>query len=227
MNDCTLYDEYQKQEWLDEILSVDENGDIEYERDENGELVQLTDHFGRPLFNKYTGDPIPKPVFLQEGTRITAERMNYIEEHLCSLYGWKNIHESALEYIMIVLELEGSISGGQGTFFDAISELTPKGIEVDDFSAELTSATKAGATVLPVDNVGSLKVGDELNIYDDKNFESTKVQSVGDSSITVTTLTNAYQAGTYVKRSTVTTDRKNKQYKAVPFTVYDVTSRVV
>jgi len=227
MTDCTLYDDYQKQEWLDEILSVDENGEIEYERDKNGELVQLTDHFGRPLFNKYTGEPIPKPVFLQEGTRITAERMNYIEEHLCSLYGWKEVHESALEYIMIVLELEGSVSGGQGTFFDAISDLTPKGISVDKYSDELQKGISVGATVLEVESIGSLKVGDELNVYDDTNFETVTVQKAEGNTITVTETTNAYEAGSYVKRSTVTTDRKNKKYQAQAFTVYNVTSRVM
>lgn len=227
MNDCTLYDDYQKQEWLDEILSVDENGDIEYERDENGELVQLTDHFGRPLFNKYTGDPIPKPVFLQEGTRITAERMNYIEEHLCSLYGWKDIHDNTLEYIMIVLELEGAISGGQGTFFDAISDLTPKGIHVDNYSASLKSGVIAGATILSVDKTEGIKVGDEVNIYDSENFETVKVLSADGEILTVSELTYAYEAGAYVKRSTVKTDRENKKYVVQSYTVYDVSSRVL
>lgn len=224
---CELYDEYEKQEWLDEILSVDEEGNIEYERDENGELVQLTDHFGRPLYDKYTGRPIPKPVFIQEGTRITAERMNYIEEHLCSLYGWKDIHESALEYIMIVLELEGSVSGGQGNFFDAISDLTPKNIALDEFKTELTKGVDKGAAVLTVEGVGSLKVGDEINIYDDKNFETTIVNKAEGNTLTVSELKNSYEAGAFVTRSTVITDRKNKKYKRVPFTVYNVTAREI
>ena len=224
---CELINEYTMQEWLDEIISIDEYGEVEWERDEDGNIVQLTDHFGRPLNDPYTGKPIPKPVFIQEGTRITAERMNHIEKHLCSLYGWKSVHENALEYIMIVLELEGSISGGQGTFFDAISDLTPKGIALDKYHAELTKGANKGATELSVTNVGELKVGDEINIYDDKQFESVAVASAEGNVIKVSAIENTYDAGAYVVRSTVSVDRKNKKYTTDAFTVYDVASRVM
>ena len=218
MKECELINEYTMQEWLDEILSIDEQGDI----------VQLTDHVGRPLFNPYTGEPLPKPIFLQEGTRITAERMNHIEKHICSLYGWKDMHASAIEYIMIILELEGQVEGGQGTFFDAISDLTPKNIALDMTKTTIVGKLVVGATDLNVASSKGFAIGDEINIYDSEKYEANKIVSVVDeTTIKVSETVNAYADGAFVTRSTVEIDRINKKFAPVAFEEFNVTSKVI
>lgn len=226
--ECELINEYTMQEWLDEILSIDEQGEIEYERDENGEIVQLTDHVGRPLFNPYTGEPLPKPIFLQEGTRITAERMNHLEKHICSLYGWKDIHSSAIEYIMIILELEGQVEGGQGTFFDAISDLTPKNIALDTTKTTVVGKLTTGATDIKVVSTKGFSIGDEIHIYDSEKYESNKVVAVTDeTTLKVSETANNYADGAFVTRSTVKIDRQNKKFATVAFEEFNVTSKVL
>lgn len=226
--ECELINEYTMQEWLDEILSIDEQGNIEYEHDEQGNIVQLTDHVGRPLFNPYTGEPLPKPIFLQEGTRITAERMNHIEKHICSLYGWKDMHASAIEYIMIILELEGQVEGGQGTFFDAISDLTPKGIALDTTKTTVVGKLTAGATDIKVVSTKGFSIGDEIHIYDSEKYEANKVVAVTDeTTLKVSETINGYADGAFVTRSTVKIDRQNKKFATVAYEEFNVTSRVV
>lgn len=226
--ECELINEYTMQEWLDEILSIDEQGNIEYEHDEQGNIVQLTDHVGRPLFNPYTGEPLPKPIFLQEGTRITAERMNHLEKHICSLYGWKDMHASAIEYIMIILELEGQVEGGQGTFFDAISDLTPKNIALDTTKTTVVGELTTGATDIKVVSTEGFSVGDEIHIYDSEKYESNKVVAVTDeTTLKVSETVNNYVDGAFVTRSTVKIDRQNKKFATVAFEEFNVTSKVV
>jgi len=226
--ECELINEYTMQEWLDEILSIDEKGEIEYERDEQGSIVQLTDHVGRPLFNPYTGDPIPKPIFLQEGTRITAERMNHLEKHICSLYGWKDVHASAIEYIMIILELEGQVEGGQGTFFDAISDLTPKNIALDTTKTTVVGKLTTGATDVKVASTKGFSIGDEIHIYDSEKYEANKIVAATDeTTLKVSETINSYADGAFVTRSTVKIDRQNKKFATVAFEEFNVTSKVL
>ena len=226
--ECELINEYTMQEWLDEILSIDEQGNIEYERDEQGNIVQLTDHVGRPLFNPYTGEPLPKPIFLQEGTRITAERMNHLEKHICSLYGWKDMHASAIEYIMIILELEGQVEGGQGTFFDAISDLTPKNIALDMTKTTVVGELTTGATDIKVVSTKGFSIGDEIHIYDSEKYEANKVVAVTDeTTLKVSETVNNYADGAFVTRSTVKIDRQNKKFVTVAFEEFNVTSKVL
>lgn len=224
---CEIFDSYDMQEWLDEIVDVDERGNVVYERDDSGNIIYLTDHFGRIMQNPFTGEPIPKAKLLQIGTRVTARRMTHIEKHICSLYGWKDAMMSSIEYIMIMLEIQGSVEGGQGSFFDDIDEMR-KGIVEDDYYTLLTTALDSDATVLSVLDSTKFLVGETIYIYDDEKQEKqVVVGKPNNTQITVNKLKNDYKKDAYISHSSAVIDRKLKQFTAREWATYDVFSEVV
>lgn len=228
MSKCEMFDNYKKQEWLDEIVDVDDRGNVVYERDENGDVVYLTDHFGRPLHNPFTGEPIPKVKLLQEGTRITARRMEHFEKHLCSLYGWKNVAFDSIEYLMIMMEIQSQVEGGQGTFFDDIGNLT-KNMVHDDVYTTLSHGADEGDKVLKVADSRLFEVGETLHLYDDEKYTTGVIERKPNN--TQIELSDgvgvALKKDAFVSRSSAVVDREEKRLVPREWVTYDISSEVV
>lgn len=132
---------------------------------------------------------------------------------------------SAVNRIMIENELNGKTDGGYG-FFDALDGSTPKNMKLGDTVALIPKATNKGTTTIQAPN-HAFKVGQEVTLFDDENFEDVIIKAVAKDTITTTTaLQNSYKPGAKLVRSTAVFDKK---HNAVPitYTTYDVSSQIV
>lgn len=227
MAKCDVINTYQPFRWLDDIVMVDPDGSIVYERDDEGNLVQMTNHMGVPMVNPYTGEPIWKVKMLQDGTRFTAERMNQLEQAICSLFAHKDLQAEAIEYIMIILDIEGTVQGGQGNFFDSFDSLTPKDMTWDKRKMIATRPIESEEVITQVDDTSSFKIGDNVFVYDDTNFEKVAVKEVISKTEIKLGQSKVYKKGAFITRSTMLPNRVDSKFDMDSWDTYSTTYTVV
>ncbi|KAB8126893.1 hypothetical protein F9U64_18915 [Gracilibacillus oryzae] len=136
---------------------------------------------------------------IQEGTRFTAGRANNLEEGIYNAYNWLVIYANDLERMRVELEMVGRSPINNGIFYDALDG-DGKALKMVIDTAVAQNAYSAGTTNIELDNV-PFNVGEYVTIFDDEQQESIEVTSVGEDTITVSSLANSYKKGAFVSRS--------------------------
>ena len=187
--------------WLDEIIEMDENGNIVYERDDEGNVVYLKDHLGRYILDPFTNKPLPKPKYSQEGTTHSAARENHQEQGIDMAHKRLESHENRMLRLEINAEIDGKAPGNSGTFADTFDG-DPVKLQRIVASSTITAAVSVGATSLPVDSVTGFLPFTQVTVFDGTNSEDVMITAVGTNSLTVEALKKAYVKGAKVARST-------------------------
>lgn len=188
--------------WLDQIIELDENNNTVYERDKEGNLVYWKDRHGNYVLDPITMKPIPKPKFLQEGTKHKAEYENHQEQGIAMAHERLDRHDKRISRIETQLEIDGRVDpDNKGTFFDNFVDAPNKLIR-QTASAVITTPVAAGTTVLPVDNVSGFVAFTQVTVYDGTNSEDVLITAIGTNTITVQALAKSYVKGAVIARST-------------------------
>lgn len=189
--------------WLDQIIELNEFGEVVYEYDDSGKPIYLTDHFGNYILDPITNKPLQKPRYLQIGTKHSAFRENYQEEGIAKSHERLNGHEDEIMRMKIQLELNDKSPGNSGVFADTFDG-EPESNKIIRLTAttDIIQAVSAGTTELPVDSVAGFIPFTEVTVYDGENSEDVLITAIGDGVITVQALVYDYVKGARVARST-------------------------
>lgn len=143
-----------------------------------------------------TGDVI------QEGTRFTASRANNIEEGIYNLYEYLKDYYDEITKLRIQLEMLGRAPVNNGTFFDPIDEDgNTKALTMLKEMAILQTVTQVGATEITVDDSSVFKVGQEITLIDEENYEDKKILNIEGNKLTISALEKPFKKGARVFRS--------------------------
>lgn len=190
--------------WEDEIVDIGGDGRPIAKTDENGNII--TDIFGNTEWQT-----------IEEGTRITAERMNNIEKGILNSHKWLVVTENAMKRLQLQLEMTDRAPQNSGAFFDDFSGEPNTRFVKDNTRTDVTEAIEAGGTVLKVASVTGFKELTEITIFDGTNMEHAQIASINTTENTLTlltALTNAYVKGAKVCRSSVAESGGEMQFGA-------------
>lgn len=179
--------------WEDEIVDIGDDGRPIAKMDENGNII--TDIFGNTEWQT-----------IEEGTRITAERMNNIEKGILNSHKWLVVTDNAIKRLQLQLEMTDRVPSSSGAFFDDFSGEPNTRFVKDNTRTDLTEAVNAGATVLKAASVTGFKALQEITIFDGTNMEHVQIASINAETKEITLLnglTSAYVKGAKVCRSSV------------------------
>ena len=174
--------------WEDEIVDIGGDGRPIAKTDENGNII--TDIFGNTEWQT-----------IEEGTRITAERMNNIEKGILNSHKWLVVTENAMKRLQLQLEMTDRAPQNSGAFFDDFSGEPNTRFVKDNTRTDLKEAIEAGGTVLKVASVTGFKELTEITIFDGTNMEHAQIASIDANARTITLL--AGLAYDYVKGAKV------------------------
>lgn len=191
--------------WLDQIIELDQNNDVIYEKDAQGNLVYWKDAHGNYVLDPVTMKPIPKPKFLQEGTKHMAAYENHQEEGILKSHQRLDGHDKDIMRMKVQMELDGRAPGNSGAFIDTF-EGEPNKLVRQTAVADITAAVAAGTTELPVDNVTDFVAFTQVTVYDGANSEDVLITAIGADTITVQALANDYVKGARIARSNAKID---------------------
>lgn len=179
--------------WEDEIVDIGDDGRPIAKMDENGNII--TDIFGNTEWQT-----------IEEGTRITAERMNNIEKGILNSHKWLVVTDNAIKRLQLQLEMTDRVPSSSGAFFDDFSGEPNTRFVKDNTRTDLKEAIEAGGTVLKVASVTGFKELTEITIFDGTNMEHVQIASINAETKEITLLnglTSAYVKGAKVCRSSV------------------------
>lgn len=179
--------------WEDEIVDIGDDGRPIAKMDENGNII--TDIFGNTEWQT-----------IEEGTRITAERMNNIEKGILNSHKWLVVTDNTIKRLQLQLEMTDRVPSSSGAFFDDFSGEPNTRFVKDNTRTDLTEAVEAGTTVLKAASVTGFKELTEITIFDGTNMEHVQIASINAETKEITLLnglTSAYVKGTKVCRSSV------------------------
>ena len=179
--------------WEDEIVDIGDDGRPIAKMDENGNII--TDIFGNTEWQT-----------IEEGTRITAERMNNIEKGILNSHKWLVVTDNTIKRLQLQLEMTDRVPSSSGAFFDDFSGEPNTRFVKDNTRTDLTEAVEAGTTVLKAASVTGFKELTEITIFDGTNMEHVQIASINAETKEITLLnglTSAYVKGAKVCRSSV------------------------
>lgn len=177
--------------WEDEIVDIGDDGRPIAKMDENGNII--TDIFGNTEWQT-----------IEEGTRITAERMNNIEKGILNSHKWLVVTDNTIKRLQLQLEMTDRVPSSSGAFFDDFSGEPNTRFVKDNTRTDLTEAVEAGTTVLKAASVTGFKELTEITIFDGTNMEHVQIASINAETKEITLLnglTSAYVKGAKVCRS--------------------------
>lgn len=195
---------YDPTTWEDEIIDVGDDGRPIPKLDELGQI--LTDIFGNTEWET-----------IQEGTRITAKRMNNIEQGILNMYLWALYLSNSIKRLQLQLEMTDRVPSSSGAFFDDFSGTPNTRFIKDNTRTDLIEAIEAGATILKVASTVGFKELTEVTIFDGSNMENGMIATINTTENTITlltALTNAYVKGAKVCRSSTTNKDGTMQFGA-------------
>ncbi|RNB91986.1 hypothetical protein EDM56_04330 [Brevibacillus fluminis] len=161
---------------------------------------------------------------LQEGTKVTAARMNNIEEGIFVMHSQFDQLQRQILRLQAYSDANNRVVGNNGTFVDTFDGMKDVNLKLDMTRTTLVSHT---STVLTVENTVGFIVGQEITIASLTAYENRVINAINGKTITLTSgLTGTYPAGAIVARSTVEIDTTNKKMKRGSYKTYDVTISV-
>ncbi|WP_339259265.1 integrase [Lysinibacillus sp. FSL K6-3209] len=154
-------------------------------------------------------DPVTGEV-IEDGTLFMSEFANNFEWGIFNAYRFMIEMYRQLERMRIQMELDGRVPGNSGTFADTLDGSMNK-IKLDAAKTDIIEAVIIGTTTLKVASVDGFTPFTQVTIFDDVASEDVVITAIGQGTITVSALTNAYKKGAKVARSNVQIDMVNAE----------------
>lgn len=186
---------YELLHWKDRIWKIGPDGKLIPKRDSNNQII----------VNPLTGQPEYETI--EGGTRVSAGRLNHMDEGIYNNYELLVQFQRMLKKIQMQLELDGRVPGANGNFVDTFDD-EPTRMTRISAKTDVTAAVTAGDTVIPVANTSQFKALQLVTIYDANSYEHVKIGAVDTEAnkLTVTGVVNGYSKGAKVSRSTAAID---------------------
>lgn len=165
-------------------------------------------------------DPVTGEV-IEDGTLFMSEFANNFEWGIFNAYRFMIEMYRQLERMRIQMELDGRVPGNSGTFADTLDGSMNK-IKLDTAMTDIIEAVIIGTTTLKVANGDDFTPFTQVTIFDDVASEDVVITAIGQGTITVSALTNAYKKGAKVARSNVQTDTVNAEMSVGNWQTYNV-----
>ena len=202
---------YELLHWKDRIWKIGPGGKLIPKRDSNNQII----------VNPLTGQPEYETI--EDGTRVSAGRLNHMDEGIYNNYELLVQFQRMLKKIQMQLELDGRVPGSNGNFVDTFDELPTRMTRLSA-KTEVTAAVTAGNTIIPVANASQFKALQLVTIYDANSYEHVKIGAVNAEAnkLTVTGVVNDYSKGAKVARSTAGVDAVDQSLVVAPFTAFQV-----
>ncbi|WP_068983860.1 hypothetical protein [Lysinibacillus xylanilyticus] len=203
-------EKYERIEFLDHILRIDEKGDF---------IPVIDPNTGKQKIERVTGLPVWEA--LQEGTRHNQKVMNHLDKNIEFNRKYLISLEATIRRMQIQMELDGRVPGNSGTFADPLDGSTNK-ITLDKVMTDIIEAVAIGTTELKVANIEGFTAFTQVTIYDDVHSEDVIITEVGTGTIKVQALKNAYKKGAKVARSNIQIDTVNALMGVGDWQTYNV-----
>ncbi|MFM9533681.1 integrase [Lysinibacillus sp. IITD104] len=158
---------------------------------------------------------------LEEGTIFWAEYGNNLEWGLYNAYRFLIEQARQMQRIQVQLELDGRVPENSGTFSDTLDGSSNK-ISLDKALTDIIEPVAVGTTTLIVASVDGFTPFTQVTIFDDDHSEDVVITAVGEATITVSALTNAYKKGAKVARSNVQIDTVNSEMSVGNWQTFNV-----
>lgn len=200
---------YELLNWEDRIYKIGVDGKYIPKRDENGQII----------YNKLTG--LPEYETKQTGTRISAKRLNHMDEGIYSAHDYIVELKATIRRMQIQMELDGRVPGNSGTFADVLDGNSNK-ISLDKALTDIIEAVAIGTTTLKVASVDGFIPFSQVTIFDDEHSEDIVITEIGTSTIKIQALKNAYKKGAKMARSNVQIDTVNAEMGIGDWQTYNV-----
>lgn len=183
--------------------------------------------YGKTIWRDHIVD-IEAGTVIQEGTRFTASRANNIEDAIEYLVNERQPKiDDEFTKMRLQIEMMGRAPVNNGTFFEQLSNESPKATVLQYKDAVLQKGIELGATSLQLDVVPFL-IGEFVTIFDDTNMEHVQVTSIENNNIiTIAATVNAYKKGAFVKRTTAAINRNLQTLTISNWSTYSVKVEVV
>lgn len=201
---------YERINFLDHILAIDENGDF---------IPEIDKDTGQQKIDRITRLPVWKP--LQQGTVHSEKVMNHLDLNIERNREYIIALQTNIRRLQIQMELDGRVPGNSGTFADTLDGNTNK-IKLDKTMSEIIEAVEVGATTLKVASVEGFTAKTQVTIYDDEHSEDVMITEVDTDMIKVSALAKAYKKGAKVARSNVEMDYVKAEMRFGEWQTYDV-----
>lgn len=205
----SLTNNYELINWRDRIWKIGPNGKLVPKQDSKGNIIK----------NPLTGQPEYETI--EDGTRVSANRLNHMDKGIYAAHELIVSLGSIIRRLQAQLEIDGRVPGNSGAFFD-VMDGTPSRLELLTTSTDITVDVEAGATTIQVASTDGFEPFTYVTVYDGENIEHVQILSVGENELTITTLTNSYNKGAKVARSTVGINTETQEMLVGPHTVYEV-----
>lgn len=201
--------QYELIKWKDRIWKIGPDGKLIPQKNENGEIKM----------NPLTGQP--EYEYLEDGTRVNAKRLNHMDKGIYSAHDYIVELKATIRRMQIQMELDGRVPGNSGTFADTLDGSMNK-IKLDAAKTDIIEAVIIGTTTLKVASVDGFTPFTQVTIFDDVACEDVVITAIGQGTITVSALTNAYKKGAKVARSNVQIDTVNAEMSVGDWQTYNV-----
>lgn len=172
------------------------------------------------LVNLETGETI------QEGTRITAHRLNHVEEGIKGVDDRTISIENQILHLMAKIATNDRTAGSSGIFIDTFDGIADVIGSLDTTKATIKSVSGTNVTV---SSVAGFTVGQEITLASIANQESRTITAINTTTNVITlnsAPTNTYPAGSLLARSTVEINTKAKRMRRGGIDTFSVTISV-
>ncbi|MGE7916339.1 hypothetical protein [Lysinibacillus xylanilyticus] len=203
-------EKYERIDFLDHILRIDEKGNF---------IPVIDPDTGKQKIEPVTGLPVWEA--LQEGTRHNQKVMNHLDKNIETNRGHIISLEAKIRRMLIQMELDGRVPGNSGTFADPLDGSTNK-IVLDKAITDIIKTVAIGTTTLNVASVDGFIPFTQVTIFDNVHSEDVVITEVGTNTIKVQALINNYKKGAKVARSNVVIDTVNAEMGVGDWQTYSV-----
>lgn len=175
----------------------------------NGEipLNKRTNPYDRTQWQDEIIDPVTGEV-IEEGTPYMSEYANNFEWGIYNAFNYIIAANREIERLRVQLELDGRVPGNSGSFIDIFDGNTTR-LTMLKASTYILEPVTSADTVIPVASSDGFTPMTYVTIYDNDNYEHTRITAVGSGQLTVQALMNDYSKGAKVARSTAAIDEVN------------------
>ncbi|KOS64617.1 hypothetical protein FJQ98_14050 [Lysinibacillus agricola] len=207
---------YERINFLDHILRIDEKGDF---------IPVIDLSTGTQKNERVTGLPVWEA--LQEGTRHNQKVMNHLDENIEINRNYLISLEATIRRIQIQLELDDRVSGNSETFVDALDGEQARKMELDTVKTVVKDTIPIGATTLNVVDASGFQPLTEVTLYDSTNSEDILITVIESNVLTVQATKKNYSKGAFIARSNAELDVVQQRLKPGLWGTYSVSMNEV
>lgn len=195
--------------WQDRIWKLGPDGKLIPKRDENNQII----------INPLTGQPEYETI--EDGTRVSAGRLNHMDDGIYLAHESVIDLKMALRRLQVQMELDGRVPGNSGSFVDTFDGTATR-LTLLKTSTDILEPVTSADNVISVANSEGFVPMTYATIYDADSYEHVLITAVNAGQITVQTLTNDYDKGAKIARSTTVPNTVSQSLDVQPLVTYQI-----